>query len=355
MALTIEQLTLELSPERIGFNAELNGQDGLGSGLEVSGTLPPALLPAQGRARSPGRSPETVVWDLRAAGADLDVARWLRIVANEAVPLTSGRGDVELQASLRRAQADGRTLELDLGPSTWERRGRCRQQLRAAGTAGRMGSGLRRLGGDAREASSSSAVARPRRQAPARYATRLPPDASPTFSVSADDLRLQDLWPLAPVSRQPGPAAGTPARAPAGPGPGPAVHRVAAGRPAAQLVGRGCVRRSGPRYAGTRLGGHRRHWPVRADQSGGQVELAARDGLAAPPEPVPADIRTSARPGSWAGSTRSVAWNSSVTTCASRPPMARAQSRFRVIFPPAGPVFVDISARASWRRRRRRR
>ena len=119
LALDIRQLDLDLGPRLVGFAAEVDGRDGLGSGIELAGAVPAALLPS-GRAPGPATTPDRMAWDVRATGSDVDVARWLRVLANEVIPLASGRGDVDLRATFAGTAPTAIDVDLDLGPTVWD-------------------------------------------------------------------------------------------------------------------------------------------------------------------------------------------------------------------------------------------
>ena len=118
IALEVRKLELELTPEFASFDGELRGHEGLGARIEAVGVLPMSLLPSGITSVGPPSRRE-LAWDIQVAGADLDVARWLRVVANEPLPLVGGRGDLELQASFHGSTALSVVVDLDLGPTGW--------------------------------------------------------------------------------------------------------------------------------------------------------------------------------------------------------------------------------------------
>ena len=87
-----QQLALQVAPDLIGFEAEIDGQEELGRGIEVTGSLPAAVLPGPQPQRQPCTEWSLIWWLLISISDAL-----LRFVANESVPLTSGRGDVEVE------------------------------------------------------------------------------------------------------------------------------------------------------------------------------------------------------------------------------------------------------------------
>jgi len=343
VALHVEQLALDVAPELIGFDAELDGREGLGSGIEVSGTLPTAVLPSDPASRQPEVA-GPMVWDVRATGADLDVARWLRVVANESVPLTSGRGDVELQASFSGLTPKALNLELDLGPTAW-------QGVAAADNNYQhleLQAGWKATAGGWEATLGRFVVERGTKTSPAstgliRYAR--PADGSGTLSASADNVRLQDLWPVVWSVASTGLRRDfLPERLQGRVRDFKLTASLPAGQPPtwaaeATLQEVGLVMPA-PGWAVTGVTG-----TVRADQTGGRVNLNSSAGLVRFPQYFRADIRTSAATGQlgWKNSERGfeiLGDDLRITT-----PDGESQSRVRLIFPPAGPVFVDLATR----------
>ena len=337
VALTIDQLALGLAPDLISFDGEFNGQDGLGSGVEVSGTLPPPILLAQA-------VPAATVWDLRARGSDLDVARLLRIVANEPLPLLAGRGDMDLEAGFSGLTPGVLTLELDLGPTVWQGVSADdntyqRLELRAdwkstaAGWEATLGRFVVKRGSKTSPVSSGSVS----------YTN--PAEGRSSLNAVADNLRLQDLWPLLWSGASTGlrrdllperlqgevrdfnlTATFTQGKAPTW-------------TAAATVEDLGLVMPA-PHWAVTGITG-----TLRADQTGGRINLNSGAGLVRFPGLFRADIRTRAATGKlgWKTSARGLEVLTDdllITT-----PDGEIQSRLRVLFPPAGPVFVDLNSR----------
>ncbi len=343
LALGIRQLDLDLGSRLVGFAAEVDGRDGLGLGIELAGTVPAALLPA-GRPPDPTTVRDPLAWEVRATGADLDVARWLRMLANEPVPLASGRGDVDLQATFAGTAPTAVEVDLDLGPTVWD----------GVVTADNNFEGLELQAAWQRSAAGWEAslrrfaVQRDSRKSPAATGSmsyRAPGnDASGALTAVARDMRLQDLWPIVWSVASTGLrrdllperldgdisdfklTASLPADQPPGWVAEATFSKVGLVMPA-------------PGWAVTGVTG-----TVRADQSGGRVDLNSRAGFLRFPKLFRADIRTSSATGllGWKRSEQGLEVFGDDLQIAT--PDGESRSRFRVNFPPAGSVFVDIAA-----------
>ncbi|MBL8200493.1 MAG: TIGR02099 family protein [Chromatiales bacterium] len=344
LALGVRQLDLDLGPRLVEFAAEVDGRDGLGSGIELAGRVPAAMVPS-GRPPDPARPPDPMAWEVRATGADLDVARWLRMVANEPVPLASGRGDVDLRAAFDGTAPTAIDVDLELGPAVWD----------GVATADNNFSGLDLQATWQRDAGGWEAtlrrftVERASRRSPVAtgsVAYRAPAaGASASLVASGNAIRLQDLWPIlwsvasSGLRRDLLPerlegeisnfrlTASLPANQP------PAWVAEAGFRDLGLVM-------PAPGWAVTGVTG-----TVRADQSGGRVDLRSRAGLLRFPHLFRADIGTSSTTGQlgWKRSGQGLEVfgdDLQITT-----PDGESRSRVRVAFPPAAPIFVDISAR----------
>ena len=343
VALNIDQLALGLAPDLISFDGEFDGQDGLGSGIEVSGAIPPPLLLA--RAGAAGQDvPAASAWDVRASGSDLDVARLLRVLADEPVPLLAGRGDVDLQANFSGLTPGVLALELDMGPMVWQGVSADdntyqRLELRAdwKSTAGGWDATLGRF--VVKRGSKTSPVS----SGSVRYTNRT--EGGSSLSAVADNLRLQDLWPLLWSAASTGLRRdllperlqgevrdfNLTATFPEGKAP--------TWTAAATVEELGLVMPA-PHWAVTGVTG-----TLQADQTGGRINLNSGAGLVRFPTLFRADIRTNAAMGElgWKTSERGLEVLGDdllITT-----PDGEIQSRLRVLFPPAGPVFVDLTSR----------
>lgn len=343
VSLAVRQLDLDLGPRLVEFSAEVDGGDGLGRGIEVTGTVPAALLPA-GRPPERGAAPDRTAWEFRATAADADLARWLRVLLDEAVPLTAGRGDLDLKAGLAGPVPMAVDLELDLGPTVWAgvppAEGRFARLVLDAGwrrDAAGWDATLRRLlvarGDDAGPAASGSL----------RY--RAADDGPATVTAAADDLRLADVWPLvrsvagsglrreALPERMEGEITGFSLEA--------TLPRGAPADWAAEARIRNLgVAMPSPGWAVTGITG-----TLRADESGGQLDLQSGAGLLRFPRLFRADLRTTAATGrvGWkrgADGLEVFGEEIHVTT-----PDGESRGRARVILPKAGPVFLDVAAR----------
>jgi len=343
VALNIDQLSLGLAPDLISFAGEFDGRDGLGSGIEVSGTVPPAILLAQA-ATAAQAAPAASVWDVRARGSDLDVARLLRVLANEPLPLLAGRGDVDLEASFSRLTPGALAVDLDMGPTVWQGVSaddntyqrlalRADWKSTATGWEATLGRLAVERGGKTSPVSSGSV----------RYTQ--PAEGRSSLSAAADNIRLQDLWPLlwsvasTGLRRDLLPERlqgevrdfNLTASFPEG--------QVPTWTAAATVEDLGLVMPA-PRWAVTGVTG-----TIQADQTGGRINLNSAAGLVRFPELFRADIRINAATGElgWKRSERGLEVLGDdllITT-----PDGEIQSRLRVLLPAAGPIFIDLASR----------
>lgn len=343
VALHVEQLDLDVAPDLIGFDAELDGREGLGSGIGVTGTLPASVLTSDAAYRHPDVA-ESMVWDVQATGADLDVARWLRVMANESVPLTSGRGAVELQASFVGLTPKALAVDLELGPTAWQGVATADNNYQRL----ELQAGWKATPGGWEAALGRFVVKRGTKTSPSstgfvRYSR--PADGRDTLSASADNVRLQDLWPVLWSVASTGLRRDfLPERLQGE----VRDFKLTASLPAGQAptwVAEGTFQKLGlvmpaPGWAVTGITG-----TVRADQTGGRVNLNSSAGLVRFPKLFRADIRTSAATGQlgWKNSERGLEVLGDDLRIAT--PDGESQSRVRLVFPPAGSVFVDIAAR----------
>ena len=343
VALQVEQLELEIAPKLITFDAEVDGRDGFGTGMEIAGTLPVSVLPL---AVAPGTAsvPDNRAWSVRLTGSDLDVARWLRVVANEPVPLRSGRGDLELQVGLAGLTPQLLSVDLELGPTVWQGVASADNNYQrldvqadwkatASGWEATLGRFVVQRGTKTFPAGSGNA----------RYATATGRPA--TLSATADNVRLQDLWPVLwsvassglrrdfLPERLEGEVRDFKLAAswPTGKAPTYTVEAAIRGLGLAMPA---------PGWAVTGVSG-----TVRADQTGGRLELNSGAGLVRFPKLFRSDIHTTTAIGQlgWKNSERGLEVlgdDLHITTAD-----AESRSKVRLSFPKLGPVFVDIAAR----------
>ncbi|MEO8443946.1 MAG: DUF3971 domain-containing protein [Gammaproteobacteria bacterium] len=345
LPLFIDTLDLDLGPERLVFEAEFDGREGLGKSVDVSGTLPVALLrtaAAPGAGQPQAAGPEA--WEFTANGPDLDLARWFRLVANEPVPLVSGRGAVNLRAGFLGLKPTRIAVDLDLGPTVWEgvtKAANNYQHLEFQADWQSLPDGWEATLG-------KFVVERGKGTSPAgtgslRYVE--PGANAGSFTAAADNLRLQDLWPvlwsvastglrrdLLPEQVQ-GEVRNLRIKA-----------SFPAGRPPTWVT-EASVRDLGvvmpePGWALTGITG-----TVRADEAGGNIRLDSRAGLVRLPTLFRADIRTTLTTGQlgWKQTERGLEVFGDELKIATAD--VESQSRVQIIFPPVGPVYVDIAAR----------
>ena len=343
VALQVEQLELEIAPKQISFDAEVDGGDGLGAGIELAGSLPASVLPLD-VAPAQTSAPETRAWGVRLTGADLDVARWLRVLANESVPLRSGRGGLEVQVGFTGLAPQFFSVDLELGPMAWEgvtasdnnyQRLDVQADWRATpgGWEATLGKFVVKRGTKIYPAGSGSV----------RYLRAT--DGPGTLSASADRVRLQDLWPVLWSVASTGLRRDLlPERLEGELRDFRLTASLPVGRPPTYVVeaairGLGLVMPA-PGWAVTGVTG-----TLRADQAGGRVDLNSGAGLVRFPALFRSDIRTTTATGQlgWKNSERGLEVLGDELHIATAD--AESRSKVRLIFPKTGSVFVDIAAR----------
>ena len=343
--LRIEQLGLELGPDVIGVEAELQGEGGLGKGIEVSASLPAAVFR---RAATAGASsaldvPESLAWEARVTGDEFDVARLLRIVANEPVPLLSGQGRIDLHAAFAGLRPRQVGVELTLGPTIWEGVSTTDNNYRRLEL--QVGWQAFSVGWEAtlgRFAVERGTKASPVSTGSIRYEQRA---AGPgKLTASAENIRLQDLWPVfwsvgsTGLRRDllPERVEGT-----------VRDFRLTASLPAdkppayvaeAAFEGLGIIM-PGQGWAVRGVTGS-----LRGDQDGGQITLSSVGGLVRLPKLFRTDIRTGEATGElgWKSSKLGIEVVADDLRIATE--NATSRSRVHLVFPREGSVFVDIAA-----------
>ncbi len=341
--LQVEKLALEIAPKLITFDAEVDGRDGFGKGIELAGQLPVSILPLSTASGTASIS-DTSVWDVRLTGNDLDVARWLRVLANEAVPLRSGRGGLELQAGFAGLTPQFLSIDLELGPMVLQgvaaaenNYQRLDVQAEWKAIAGGWEATLGRL-----------VVERGTKKYPAgsgsvRYTTAT--GGPGTLSAAADNIRLQDLWPVLWSVASSGLRRDfLPERLEGEVSDFNLTASLPTGKPATYTVKAG-IRDLGlampvPGWAVTGITGN-----LRADQTGGRLSLNSGASLIRLPYLFRSDIRTTTATGQlgWKNSERGLEVSGDDLHIATAD--AESRSKVRLIFPKVGSVFVDIAAR----------
>jgi uncharacterized protein (TIGR02099 family) len=343
--LRIEQLNLELGPTLIGVDGEIEGEGGLGRAIGVTGTLPAAFVqPAAPDGVTSGPAvARSLAWEVQVKGEDLDVARLLRILANEPVPLMSGRGNIDLRAGFAGLQPRNVSAELALGPTIWEGVSTAENNYRRL----EFQAGWQALSDGWEATLGRFAVERGNKASPVssgaiRYLGRA--GAPGTVTASADNVRLQDFWPMiwsvgsTGLRRDllPERVDGMVRRfkltasLPAGE---PPAYQVEAG-----LEGLG-ITMPGEGWAVRGVTGS-----VRADQDGGQIALKSAAGLVQLPMLFRTAIHTTQATGEigWKYSERGIEVIADDFRVATED--AAGRSRVHVIFPREGSVFVDLAA-----------
>jgi uncharacterized protein (TIGR02099 family) len=338
--IVVEQAELEIDPETVVIATEISGLDRFAGLVELTGSLPTALF-RPGVAT--GDAPD---WALRVTGSELDLVPWLRLLANQEIPLRAARGDVDLDAAFVAGKLQSVRADLDLeaprfsGVAEGDNDFR-RLQLDAGWTATATGGRL------VLEQLSAARGARGTTRSSGSVDWSAPADGPLRVVARADDLYLHDVWPLvqalasAPLRRDFLPAAvrgrvrelDLKLTAPAG--------RPAALEASARFSDLG-LRMPEPGVAVEGLTGS-----VRATAAGGSVLLEAGPGLIRFPALFRADIVTRELLGrvDWQQTERGLEFRSDNLRAATAD--ALGEGRVRVVLPPAAPVFVDIDARFS--------
>ncbi len=345
VGLRIEQLNLDLGPDVIGVDAELEGDDGLGTGIEVAGSLPAALIqtaPLAGASSGPDVS-QSLSWEARVTGDKLDVARLLRILTNEPAPLISGQGKMDLRAGFAGLQPRSFSVELALGPTVWEGVSTADNNYRRL----ELQAGWQAFSGGWEATLGRFAVERGTKASPVstgsiRYVGQA---AGPgQVTASAENVRLQDFWPVlwsvgsTSLRRDllPERVEGTVRNF-------KLTATLPADKPLAYLMEAG--------FEGLGITMPEPGWAVRGvtgsfrgDQDGGRITLSSAAGLVRLPKLFRTDIRTSQATGEvgWKYSERGIEVIADDLKIATGD--ATSRSRVHLIFPREGSAIVDISA-----------
>ncbi|MEZ5565562.1 MAG: hypothetical protein R3F24_08580 [Gammaproteobacteria bacterium] len=195
--LHVEQCDLNLAPDLVRIKAHFNGEDGLGNSIELTGELPSGLLRQRlnsGTQVAQSTGP-AVDWNLNVAGKDLDIARWLRVVVNQPVPLMSGRGALELNAGFSGTVPREISINMALGPTRWAGLTDTQNNYQSlnlrgpwVGTSDGWEATLGRFAAERDGQVAPAATGRLR-------FTRATKDPA-SIEAAASALRLQDLWPV---------------------------------------------------------------------------------------------------------------------------------------------------------------
>jgi len=343
--LRIDQLNLDLGPDVIDVDAEIEGEDGLGKGIEVAGSLPAAFFQraAPDAVTSGPAVAPSLAWEMRVTGEELDVARLLRILANEPVPLMSGRGKIDLRAGFAGLQPRNATAELALGPTIWEGVSTAENNYRRL----ELQAGWKALSDGWEATLGRFAVERGNKASPVstgaiRYIRR---DGAPgKVTASADNVRLQDFWPVIWSLGSTGLRRDLlPERVEGMVRRFKLTASLPAGKPSAYLVEAG--------LEGVGITMPEQGWAVRGvtgnvrgDQDGGRITLNSAGGLVRLPMLFRTDIRTTRATGNigWKYSERGIEVIADDFRAATED--ATGRSNVHLIFPREGSVFVDIAA-----------
>ncbi|MCL4720443.1 MAG: TIGR02099 family protein, partial [Gammaproteobacteria bacterium] len=357
--LEVRQLRVGLAPDVVSFRGTFEGADGLGQSLEASGRLPVRRLRAaldEDSTRSPAGVPDDEPWAFRLAGSEMDFARWLTLILNEAVPLESGSGTVELAAELAGGQV--RRLELDLTILNPRLAGLGEaednyQRLALRGRGSQSGDGFEAVldslvverAGSPRSAASGTL----------RYSGR--GSGAPALSADARRLSLDHLWPLARLLVLPalgGQRLSGQVRLPEtleapallqGEVTDLQFRATLPDEQAATYAARATFRGLGVGMpaGGWGLGGLT--GALEADEKGGRLVLKFQDGLVRFPALFRADIRTRATEGQLAWRLSSGAVELFTDDLRMATDDAEGRARLRLTLPASGPPFIDLAAR----------
>jgi uncharacterized protein (TIGR02099 family) len=341
VSLMTRKLELRLAPDSIGFEGEIDGRDELGRRFRFSGTLPAALLPGAAAVEE-APVPE---WSFRLAAADIEFGRALRLLANQWVPLKSGRGQLEIELAMSGLVPRDMNLELELG------------ETRIESAPGIEDMSYRQLGLSARWQRSASGwqasidrlltqrSSKTPKAASAEISYALQASGAGQYKARAVSVRMADIWPLIRS------VASSALRS--GPLPEKLLGElqdfsltadVVPGEPAswqaqATLKDVGLVMPA-PGWALAGVSGK-----LQANERGGQIDVDAGEGLLRLPWLFRADLHTTRTTGVFAW--KSAAAGLQLYTDDLRISNAEIETRTRlsVILPPSGSPFVDVKAR----------
>ncbi len=341
VSLMTRQLDLRLAPDSIGFEGEIDGRDELGRSFEFAGSLPAALLPgAETAADAP--APE---WSLSLVAADLELGRTLRLLANQWVPLQSGRGQLELELVMSGLVPREMNFDLQLGETLIESAPEITDtSYRQLGLSARW-----RRSANGWQASVERLLAqrgsKVSKAGSADISYSMQKSGAGQYKARAESLRLADIWPLIRSLASSGLRRG--------PLPEKLLGElrdfsftadVAPGQPAswqaqATLRNLGLVMPA-PGWALAGVSGK-----LQANERGGQIEVDAQAGLIRLPWLFRDDLRTTRTQGTFAW--KSAPAGLQLFTEDLRISNAEIQTRTRlsVTLPPSGSPFVDVKAR----------
>jgi uncharacterized protein (TIGR02099 family) len=341
VSLMARQLELRLAPDSIGFEGEVDGRDELGRRFEFAGTLPAALLPGASVAEN-APAPE---WSFSLMAEDIELSRALRLLANQWVPLKSGRGQLEIELAMSGLVPREMNLDLELG------------ETRIETSPGVEDTVYRQLGLSARwqrsaggwQASVERLIAqrgnktRPAMSVEVSYVLKA--SGTGQYMARAESIRMADLWPLIRSVASSGLRSG--------PLPEKLLGElqdfsltadVAPGKSAswqayATLRNLGLVMPA-PGWALAGVSGK-----LQANERGGQIEVDAQEGLLRLPWLFRADLRTTRTEGIFAWKFAPAGLQLYANDLRISNAEIDTRTRLSVTLPPYGSPFVDVKAK----------
>lgn len=341
VSLMTRKLELRLAADSIGFEGEIDGRDELGRRFRISGTLPAALLPG-GTSLEDAPVPE---WSFRLAAADLEFGRALRLLANQWVPLQSGRGQLEIELAMSGLVPREMNLELELG------------ETRIESAPGVEDTSYRQLGMSARWRRSASGWQasldrlftrrgnKTTKAASAEISYVLQKSGAGQYKARAESVRMADIWPLVRSVASPALRSGPlpekllgevlDFRLTADVGP----DKPASWQAQATLKNLGLVMPS-PGWALAGVTGK-----LQANERGGQIDVDAGEGLLRLPWLFRADLHTTRTRGIFAWKLAPAGLQLYTDDLRISNAEIETRTRLSVTLPPSGSPFVDVRAR----------
>ena len=341
VSLMTRKLELRLAPDSIGFTGELEGRDELGRRFELAGRLPAELLPGAVVAKD-APAPE---WAFSLVAADVELGRALRLLANQWVPLKSGRGQLEIELAMSGLVPGQINLDLELGET----------QIESAPGVADMS--FRQLGLSARwkrsasgwQASVDRLVAqrgnKARKAASAEISYSLQDSGVGQYQARADAVRMTDIWPLLRSVASSGLRSGPlPEKLLGEVQDFSLTAEVVPGQPAtwqaqATLNNLGVVMPA-PGWALAGVSGK-----LQANERGGKIEVDAADGLLRLPWLFRADLHTTRTVGIFAWKFAPAGLQLYTNDLRISNAEIDTRTRLSVTLPPSGSPYVDVKAR----------
>ena len=341
VSLMTRQLELRLAPDSVGFDGEIDGRDELGRRFEFAGTLPAALLPGASVAED-APAPE---WSFSLVAEDIELGRVLRLLANQWVPLKSGRGQLEIELAMSGLVPREMNLDLELGETriesapdvedmVYRRLGvGARWRRSASGWQANVDRLIAQRGSKARSAMS------------AEVSYVLKPSGAGQYKARAQSLRMTEIWPLIRSVASSGLRSG--------PLPEKLLGELqdfklnadvvpdqpASWQASATLRSMGLVMPA-PGWALAGVSGK-----LQANEQGGQIDVDAQEGLLRLPWLFRADLHTTRTEGAFAWKFTPSGLQLYTDDLRISNAEIDTRTRLSVTLPPSGSPFVDVKAR----------